>query len=172
LPYQARGGEEAAVLDDFVIAASIAAIGLIGTGAVARADEAGPAPDLDRLIERFEAGAPKTEGSVELDAWIEGGPERTEVVVVLQPQGDFKLVADPGITITPTEQPGVEWLAPLPYRYVDPEIQYFTPPATVRLPFRASGEPPLEILVEYAYCVVDYQCFFGEQRLTVAARYD
>ena len=67
---------------------------------------------------------------------------------------------------------GVEWLAPLPYRYVDPEIEYFTPPATVRLPFRANGEPPLEILVEYAYCVVDYQCFFGEQLLTVATRYD
>ena len=58
-----RGGEEAAVLDDLMIAASIAAIGLIGTGAVARADDAGPAPELDRLIERFEAGAPKTEAT-------------------------------------------------------------------------------------------------------------
>jgi hypothetical protein len=61
---------------------------------------------------------------------------------------------------------------PLPYRHVDAGIQYFTPPAALRLPFRASGEQPLEILVEYAYCVVDYQCFFGEEVLTVAARYD
>jgi hypothetical protein len=159
------------VLRNLVSAASIAAIGMIGAGAGAAAEQPAPAPDLDRLIEQFEAGAPQTEGSVELDAWIEGGPERTEVVVVLQPQGEFKLVADPGITITPTAQPGVEWLVPLPYRYVDSEIQYFTPSATVRLPFRAAGEPPLEILVEYAYCVVDYQCFFGEQLLTVAARY-
>ena len=43
---------------------------------------------------------------------------------------------------------------------------------TVRLPFRADAPQPLEILVEYAYCVVDYQCFFGEELLTVAARSD
>jgi hypothetical protein len=139
-------------------------------GGPARAGDQGV--DLDRLIERFNAAAPQTAGSVELDAWIEAGPERSEVVVVLEPQGDFKLVADPGITVTPTEQPGVDWLVPLPYRHTDAETQYFTPPATVRLPFRADGGQPLEILVEYAYCVVDYQCFFGEEVLTVAARYD
>jgi hypothetical protein len=42
----------------------------------------------------------------------------------------------------------------------------------MRLPFRAETAQPLEILVEDAYCVVDYQCFFGEELLTVAARYD
>jgi hypothetical protein len=156
------------VLRSILIAAAIAAI-------AGRADAehgAAPHPDLDQLIERFDAGAPQHEGSVRLDAWIEAGPERDEVVVVLAPQGEFKLVTDPGITITPTAQPGVEWLVPLPYRQVDPEISYFTPPATVRLPFRAETAQPLEILVEYAYCVVDYQCFFGEELLTVAARYD
>ena len=104
-----------------------------------------------------------------LDAWIEPGTERDQVVVVVEPRGDFKLVADPGITVTPTAQPGVEWLVPLPHRHVDPEMQYFPPPATVRLPFRADGAAPLEILVEYAYCLVDYQCFFGEEVLRVAA---
>ena len=54
-----------------------------------------------------------------------------------------------------------------PRRY---RLEYFTPPASLRLPFRASDDQPLEILVEYAYCVVDYQCFFGEQTLTVATR--
>ena len=152
--------------------------GLCGCAVLIVAMAGGPARavdqgvDLDRLIERFNADAPQTAGSVELDAWIEAGPEQSEVVVVLEPQGDFKLVADPGITVTPAEQPGVEWLVPLPHRHTDAETQYFTPPATVRLPFRADGEQPLEILVEYAYCVVDYQCFFGEEVLTVAARYD
>jgi hypothetical protein len=160
------------VLRSFVTAASVAALGWIGVAAADGADEGESPPDLDRLIEQFNAGAPQTDGSVELDAWIETGPERAEVVIVLEPQGDFKLVADPGITVTPTAQPGVEWLVPLPYRHVDPEIQYFTAPAAVRVPFRASGEPPLEILVEYAYCVVEYQCFFGEELLTVASRYD
>jgi hypothetical protein len=160
------------VLRDVVTAASIATIGVIGPGAAGAADEAGRPPDLDRLIEQFNAGAPQTKRIVELDAWIESRPEGAEVVVVLEPQGDFKLVADPGITVTPVEQPGVEWLVPLPHRHADAEIQYFTPPTAVRLPFRADGEQPLEILVEYAYCVVDYQCFFGEEVLTVAARYD
>jgi hypothetical protein len=157
---------------NLVSAISMAAIGMIGAGAAGHAQEVGPAPELDRLIEQFNATAPRTEGRVDLDAWIESNAQGTELVVVLDPKGDFKLVADPGITITPTAQPGVEWLVPLPYRQVAPEIQYFTAPATVRVPFRASGEPPLEVLVEYAYCVVDYQCFFGEQLLTVAARYD
>ena len=150
----------------------VAAIAAIAAGPADAEQGAAPRPDLGQLIERFEAGAPQHEGSVRLDAWIERGPERDEVVVVLEPQGAFKLVADPGITITPTEQPGVEWLVPLPHRHVDPESPYFTPPAAVRLPFRRDAGQPLEILVEYAYCVVDYQCFFGEELLSVAARYD
>jgi hypothetical protein len=165
-----RGGVRSAicVLGGILVAAAIAAI----AGRADAEHDALPHPDLDRLIERFDAGALPHESSVRLDAWIETAPKGDEVVVVLEPRGDFKLVADPGITITPTEQPGVEWLVPLPYRHVDPEISYFMAPAAVRLPFRADTAQPLEILVEYAYCVVDYQCFFGEELLTVTARYD
>jgi hypothetical protein len=155
-----------------VRAALVVAMSAIGAGAAEPADQAAPPRDLDRLIERFNAGARHTEGSVRLDAWIETGKDSDALVVVVEPQGEFKLVADLGITVTPTAQPGVEWLVPLPYRRVDPGVPYFTPPASVRLPFRASDHPPLEVLVEYAYCVVDYQCFFGEQTLTVTARYD
>jgi hypothetical protein len=140
--------------------------------AAVAADQLGPRPDLDRLIEQFNAGARQADGSVSLDAWIEAGAERDALVVVVEPRGAFKLVADPGITVTPTARQGVEWLVPLPYRYVDPDAQYFTPPASVRLPFRATEDQPLEVLVEYAYCVVDYQCFFGEETLTVTTRYD
>jgi hypothetical protein len=122
------------------------------------------------LIEQFHAGARQTHGSVRVDAWTEAGQDSDALVVVVEPRGEFKLVADPGITVTPTARPGVEWLVPLPYRQVDPAVQYFTPPASLRLPFRATDDQPLEVLVEYAYCVVDYQCFFGEQTLTVAPR--
>jgi hypothetical protein len=152
-----------------VMTACALAMGALGV-ASAGAEEAASEVELDRLIQQFNVATPSTDGSVHLDAWIETGAERDEVVVVLEPRGEFKLVADPGITVTPTEQPGVEWLVPLPHRHVDPEIQYFPPPASVRLPFRASGKASLEILVEYAYCVVDYQCFFGEEVLTVSAR--
>ena len=155
-----------------VAASLVAAMSALGAGAAAAADEVEPRPDLDGLIEQFNAGARQTNGSVHLDAWIERGRDSDAVVVVVEPRGEFKLVADPGITVTPTEQPGVDWLVPLPHRHVDPDAQYFTPPASVRLPFRATHEQPLELLVEYAYCVVDYQCFFGEEVLTVATRYD
>ena len=153
-------------------AALVLALSAFGASAVQAADQAEPRPGLDRRIEQFNAGARQTNGSVHLDAWIETGRESDTLVVVVEARGEFKLVADPGITLTPTEQAGVEWLVPLPYRHLDPDIQYFTPPASVRLPFRASHEQPLEVLVEYAYCVVEYQCFFGEEVLTVAARYD
>lgn len=126
--------------------------------------------DLDRLIERFGADAPQREDGVRLDAWIEAGTGGGDLVVVVEPEGEVKLVADPGITVTPSARPGVKWGVPLPHREVDPDIEYFTPPATIRLPFSATAAQPIEVLVEYAYCVVDYQCFFGEQTLQVAAR--
>jgi hypothetical protein len=135
----------------------------------APAQAADQTSDVDRLIEQFNAGA-QHNGSVRVDAWTEPGQESNALVVVVEPRGKFKLVADPGITVTPTARPGVEWLVSLPYRHVDTGVEYFTPPASLRLPFRASDDQPLEVLVEYAYCVVDYQCFFGEQTLTVAPR--
>jgi hypothetical protein len=51
---------------------------------------------------------------------------------------------------------------------VDPERDYFDPPAMVRLPFTAEDDQPVQLLVEYAYCFVDFQCFFGEEELTIA----
>ena len=84
------------------------------------------------------------------------------------PEGETKLVADPGITVTPAARLGVDWQLPLPHRMVDTERDYFDPPATIRLPFTSADDQPLQLLVEYAYCFVDFQCFFGEAELTVA----
>ena len=147
-----------------------AAIGLIGlaSGAAAAAP-AGPGSEtpLDQLIEQFNAGAPEHDG-VQIDGWVERGPDGPAVVVAVAPRGGVKLVADPGITVTPAERPGIEWRGPLPRRKVEPGVDYFTPPATVRLPFTASDARPVELRVEYAYCVVDFQCFLGEETLSVA----
>ncbi len=142
-----------------------AAIGLLGLAPASAAADAGPG--LDQLIEQFNAGAPEQDG-VDIEGWVENGPDGPAVVVVVAPRGEVKLVADPGITVIPTERAGVEWRGPLPLRKVDAGLDYFPPPATVRLPFTASDERPVELLVEYAYCVVDFQCFFGEERLTLA----
>ena len=139
----------------------------IGTAGAGTTQPGSAALPLDQLIERFNSGAPEQDG-VEIDAWTETGAEGSEIVIVIAPRGETKLVADPGITVTPTARAGVEWRTPLPHRMVDPAIDYFTPPATLRLPFISSDRQPLELLVEYAWCVVDFQCFFGERTLTVA----
>jgi hypothetical protein len=130
--------------------------------------QAGRAPSLDALLQQFDARAPEPRGSVRLDAWVETGDAGKEVVVMVVPEGDTKLVADPGITVTPTARIGVDWQLPLPHRLVDTERDYFDPPATIRLPFTSADDQPLQLLVEYAYCFVDFQCFFGEAELTVA----
>ncbi|MEZ5935969.1 MAG: hypothetical protein R3F54_29460 [Alphaproteobacteria bacterium] len=127
-------------------------------------------PSLDQLIKEFQSEAPKVEAEVRIDAWVDeadapGQPD--EIVITLLPEGQTKLNADPGITVTPADQPGVDWAVPTPYRHQDTSITYFEPPATIRLPFTASENRPVDILVEYAYCLVDYQCFFGEETLRV-----
>jgi hypothetical protein len=129
---------------------------------------AGKAPSLEMLLQQFDARAPEPRGSVRLDAWVETGDAGKELVIVVIPEGDTKLVADPGITVTPAARIGVEWHLPLPHRMVDTERDYFDPPAMVRLPFTSTDDQPLQLLVEYAWCFVDFQCFFGEQELTVA----
>jgi hypothetical protein len=150
-----------------LLGATIGLLGLVFGPAQAETPQtAGPLP-LDRLIEGFNAAAPAQDG-VSVEGWVETGPAGAEVVVRLAPRGAVKLIADPGITVTPRARAGVDWLAELPYRSIDPTTEYFTPPATVRLPFAASADGPVELLVEYAYCVVDFQCFFGEETLTVA----
>lgn len=127
-----------------------------------------PVPSLDTLLQQFDAQAPEAPGGVRLDAWVEAHDAGKEVVVVVAPEGDTKLVADPGITVTPATRLGLAWQVPLPHRMVDPGRDYFDPPAMIRLPFTSDDDEPLRLLVEYAYCQIDYQCFFGEEELTVA----
>lgn len=140
-----------------------------GAGA---AQDAASGPSLDEVIDGLTTAAPgENAGSVRLDAWVEDRADGArEVVVVVEPEGRTKLIADPGITITPQARSGIDWRLPLPHRHVDTAQEYFDPPAAVRLPFDASDGRPIEITVEYAYCVVDHQCFFGEEDLTVANR--
>jgi hypothetical protein len=54
--------------------------------------------------------------------------------VVVDPRGEFKLGSPTRGSPLPHQTARVEWLVPLPH---DPEIQYFTPPVSVRLPFQA-----------------------------------
>jgi hypothetical protein len=147
---------------------------LVGAAAPAAAtDPVSGARPLDALIERFEATPqllPRAE--VRLEAWIESEGGERWVVVSIEPEGETKLIADPGITVAPVARPGITWLVPLPHRHVDPAREYFEPLAAVRLPFSGDDSLPIELDVEYAYCVVDYQCFFGKETVTAALRTD
>jgi hypothetical protein len=141
----------------------------VSLGANLAVTETGPA-GLDALIDQFDATAPTVDAEVTVDAWVEPGDgvdRLDEVVILLRPEGEAKLIADPGITVTPAPRSGLDWKTNLPFRHTDSAITYFEPEATLRLPFEAKDEAPVELLVEYAYCVVEYQCFFGEE--TVAA---
>jgi len=159
-----------------VLAAAAALVVLTATtpslaeqsGPTVAAPPASAAPSLEELLQQFDAGDPERPGGVRLDAWVESGDAGREVVVTVVPQGETKLVADPGITVTPAARLGVEWQLPLPHRMVDTGRDYFDPPAVLRLPFTSADDQPLQLLVEYAYCFVDFQCFFGEAELTVA----
>jgi hypothetical protein len=141
---------------------------LTGSAAAFAAAPDGTAPTLDRLLQQFRGSALPPAGEVRLEAWVESGADGPQVVVRIEPEGRTKLIADPGITITPSEREGLRWRIALPYRRVDPTIDYFSGPAALRLPFTADDRQPIELRVEYAYCVVDYQCYFGEETLSVA----
>lgn len=150
---------------------TISALALAVWALASSATAAGGKPSLEELIKQFQSDAPKVEAEVKIDAWVEPGngwDQPDQMVITLLPEGKTKLNADPGITVTPTEQTGVDWQIALPYRHQDVSVIYFSPPAEVRMPFKANASEPIEILVEYAYCLVDYQCFFGEETLRVA----
>jgi hypothetical protein len=83
------------------------------------------------------------------------------VVVTLTPDGQAKLVADPGITVIPVDAAG----RPVgdPVLMVDIAQEYFPfPPSLAVQPGTASA-----LRVEYAYCVVAKQCLFGDVNVPV-----
>ncbi|MDH3661831.1 MAG: hypothetical protein OEU92_17680, partial [Alphaproteobacteria bacterium] len=84
-------------------------------------------PSLEELIKQFQSDAPKVEAEVRIDAWVEpgnGADQPDQMVITLLPEGDTKLNADPGITVTPTEQTGVDWQIALPHRHQDVSVTY------------------------------------------------
>jgi hypothetical protein len=110
------------------------------------------------------APAKHPEGSVEVVSWVERNGSAPELVVTLVPKGQVKLVADPGVTVTPVARDGIAWSDASPISRVDPDQGYFAEPPTLRVPFAREDGRPVEATVEFAYCLVDYQCLFGEAR--------
>lgn len=107
-------------------------------------------------------------GRIVVAAWAEAAPGGGTLRVSVTPKGRMKLVADPGITVTPEARPGVVWHGRPPFALKDGRIGYWAGPRSLALPFEAADARPIRVRVAYAYCVVDSQCFYGEERLTVA----
>lgn len=140
--------------------ACVAALVLLtGTPVAAPAAES-----LGNLLNQI-APAKVPEGSVEVMGWVERDGDRSELVVTLIPKGQVKLVADPGVTVTPVARAGVTWNGDTPVSTVIPEGGYFKEPPTVRVPFAGGDGRPIEADVEYAYCLIDYQCLFGTAKV-------
>ena len=112
------------------------------------------------------APAKAPEGSVDVVGWVERDGTKPELVVTLIPNGQVKLVADPGVVVTPVARDGIKWAATQPVSRVDASRSYLVEPPTIRLPFAGEDGKPVEAAVEYAYCLVGYQCLFGEARVS------
>jgi hypothetical protein len=143
--------------------ACVAALALL-TGTPVAAPAAEP---LGSLLNQI-APAKVPEGSVDVMGWVERDGDRSELVVTLIPKGQVKLVADPGVTVTPVARDGVTWQGDTPVSRVIPEGDYFQEPPTLRVPFAGGDGKPVEADVEYAYCLVDYQCLFGTAKVAAS----
>jgi hypothetical protein len=137
--------------------------------ASALAGGAQAAEPLGSLLDKL-APAKAPQGSVEVTSWVERSGRNSELVVQLVPKGRVKLVADPGITVTPVPRAGIAWSAAAPVSEVDTGRDYFTTPPTLRVPFAGEDGKPVEAAVEYAYCLVDYQCLFGEAKVSASTQ--
>jgi hypothetical protein len=133
--------------------------------ALPAAEGVAAAEPLSTLLGQI-APAKAPEGTVDVVGWVERDGARPELVVTLVPKGQVKLVADPGIVVTPVPRDGISWTAAQPVSRVDASRSYFAGPPTIRLPFTGEDGKPVEAAVEYAYCLVDYQCLFGEARVS------
>ena len=128
---------------------------------------ASAAESLGSLLNQI-APAKAPEGSVDVMGWVERDGEQSELVVSLIPKGRVKLVADPGVTVTPIARDGVTWKGDAPVSTLVPEGGYFKEPPTVRVPFVGGDGKPVEANVDYAYCLVDYQCLFGTAKVAAS----
>lgn len=129
--------------------------------APARAEDA-----VGTLLGRLAPPAPQ--GTVKLLSWVEEADRGAELVITFIPEGGVKLVADPGVTVTPVARDGIAWTGAVPLHHARAGLDYFAPPLTLRLPFTGGDGRPVDAAVEYAYCVVDQQCLFGQATVSAA----
>ncbi len=146
------------------------ALGMLLAVSMAPALPARATEDVGSLLSDLGIAAPaKKEGRVRVIARIgrEAGTGRSLLTIDFLPEGDAKLVADPGITVVAVDGDGVRWPAGTEARAVLPGTSYFETPPEVRLPVEAPPGATVEADVDYAWCLVGWQCLFGNERVRV-----
>lgn len=128
------------------------------------------ADPLGQLLERAAPGGPTAAEAVIVHGWIERGGTHPEVVVQLRAEPPARLVADPGITVGATPRDGLAWLISLPHHVFESGRAYFDDGAVVRLPFVAEDGHPIALQIDYAWCLTDLICLFGEAEVVVSTR--
>jgi hypothetical protein len=127
---------------------------------------AASASDLTNLLSSLGPAPAGPAGSIDVIASVDRSGGRSELVVSLVPMGNAKLVTDPGITVDPVPAANVRWRTGGPVKLTEDGAPYFAAPPTLRVPFDAeSGKVGAK--VEYAYCIVDQKCLFGETSVSV-----
>ena len=123
---------------------------------------------LATLLTRLRPSASPAAGHVVLTARVEPRPDGArDLVVRLTPQGSARLVADPGITVTPVRRRDLAWRAGAAASDAAPGRDYFDGPQEIRLPFVATAAGPVAAEVDYAYCLLHEQCRLGRSRVQV-----
>ncbi len=116
---------------------------------------------LQNMLDQLAAPATTVEAPVVVNGRFSDVGEQA-LVVSFETKPEIRLVADPGMTVTPLFSEGVTWLADgeVELRYEGEE--YFEPLPTIRIPFAAEDADEVRARINYAFCVIDEQCLFGE----------
>ena len=120
---------------------------------------------IQELLDRVAGPRNAPAGRVDVAASIENSPAGSDLLVTLTAVDGVKLVADPGITVTPVKRAGLTWQNPTGLTDSGSEASYFSSPREIRLPFKVTDAGEVEANVTYAYCIVREQCLFGEKRV-------
>lgn len=141
-------------------------------GLVALLAATGPAgaQGVDALLRELAPGAPgavAAGGSVRIDGRVERDGAGAELVVTLTPLGKARLVADPGVQLTPRAGPSGPWAATGPVERVEPLTGYFAGPVELRVPVVPGAVGTARADLAYAWCLVDRICLLGEAEVAV-----
>ena len=123
--------------------------------------------DLDPLLGDLGLQLPsEKQGRVRVLARVErdshGG---TALAIDLVPEGAARLLANPGVSANGIPSDQVRWPAGREVRTALPGTAYFAAPIVIRLPVEAPAGAMVEAEVDYAWCLVDWLCIFGHERV-------